>query len=96
MEEFHMEQRADSSVHDRFLTTREASQRYKKSISWFEHRRVSGDPPFLKPDPTKPKSAVLYDRAELDKWFSSKTFTSTAEYSVCNKNALTGTAMNLT
>ena len=50
----------------KYLTEREASQRYGYSLAWFQKKRqVDSGPPYVKSETGR----VRYPIEELDKWF---------------------------
>lgn len=61
----------------KFISDKEASHRYGKSVSWFQKKRLKKNmckkkyPPFMKIEKT---GNVYYSVEELDKWFEENIF----------------------
>ena len=51
----------------KYISEKEASNKYGYSVSWFQKGRINGNGPnFFQ---LRSKGRVLYDIEELDKWF---------------------------
>lgn len=54
----------------KFLTDKEAADRYGYSRTWFQHQRTKKDgPPFIK---ITGRGKVLYKLESVDKWFTDR------------------------